>query len=359
MDGAQFRTLMDALLGAYPDADGLKLLLKLSFNVVLGHIVALSQPHQMVVFDLITRVEAEGWLEEFFSAAVQNRPQNRNLAAAYEAVFVGQVAQPVQAAPVDFQPNGLALERIIDLDAMFQDPLDYIHKLAELVGRVCRVERGRQAPMGTGFLISCDTVLTNYHVVEKVIKAEVPAGELSCRFDYQIVGGRPAGQSIVVRTAQDWLVDQAPPSPHDEEIRPTAEPNADELDYAIIRLASPIGDQGRGWIELNSADYEFKKRMTLSILQHPEGDPIKLSGKIPATVGLNRSGNRVRYDVSTLAGSSGSPVFDQEWNLVALHHAGDPNFAPDHVPQFNQGIPTSKIYQLLSQREKLHLLNYN
>ena len=31
---------------------------------------------------------------------------------------------------------------------------------------------------------------------------------------------------------------------------------------------------------------------------------------------------RVQYVTSTLPGSSGSPVFNDEWDVIALHHAG-------------------------------------
>jgi V8-like Glu-specific endopeptidase len=40
---------------------------------------------------------------------------------------------------------------------------------------------------------------------------------------------------------------------------------------------------------------------------------------------------RVQYLTDTLPGSSGSPVFDADWNVVALHHSGgwlkEPNAA--------------------------------
>ena len=47
----------------------------------------------------------------------------------------------------------------------------------------------------------------------------------------------------------------------------------------------------------------------------------------------------LRYTVPTGRGSSGSPKFDGDWRLVALHHAGDPNWSA----RYNQDIPVSKI----------------
>jgi V8-like Glu-specific endopeptidase len=62
---------------------------------------------------------------------------------------------------------------------------------------------------------------------------------------------------------------------------------------------------------------------------------------------------RVRYRTNTEGGSSGSPCFDADWNLIALHHLGDPNFS---TPTYNQGIPFTAIVDLLEKREKKHLL---
>jgi V8-like Glu-specific endopeptidase len=67
-------------------------------------------------------------------------------------------------------------------------------------------------------------------------------------------------------------------------------------------------------------------------------------------VGVNHTGTRVRYRTNTEAGSSGSPCFDINWNLIALHHLGDPNYDQLHKPEYNQGIPISAIVQLLEHR---------
>ena len=40
----------------------------------------------------------------------------------------------------------------------------------------------------------------------------------------------------------------------------------------------------------------------------------------------NANNTRVRYRTNTEEGSSGAPCFDKDWELVALHHSGDPNY---------------------------------
>jgi len=81
--------------------------------------------------------------------------------------------------------------------------------------------------------------------------------------------------------------------------------------------------------------------MTLMIAQHPDGSPMKFAFDTDSVIGLAGEGRRVRYKTNTEHGSSGSPCFDIDWTLVALHHMGDPNWKK--VPEYNQGIPIGLI----------------
>ncbi len=58
----------------------------------------------------------------------------------------------------------------------------------------------------------------------------------------------------------------------------------------------------------------------VNIIQHPMGRPkeISMQNNFVQYVG----GNVVQYVTSTLPGSSGSPVFNDNWEVVALHHSG-------------------------------------
>ena len=73
------------------------------------------------------------------------------------------------------------------------------------------------------------------------------------------------------------------------------------------------------------------------LLQHPKGEPLQLT--VGTVTGFNSAGTRVRYDANSKDGSSGSPCFDADLQLVALHHAHD----PDSPPKWNQAIPFSVI----------------
>jgi hypothetical protein len=165
----------------------------------------------------------------------------------------------------------------------------------------------------------------------------------------------------LVTTDDDWLVDHSPYSQVDLEADPKpGPPEPDKLDYALLLVDGGPGDEvllqvpgeeptKRGWLEVSEAIHPFETGTPLFIVQHPKGNPLKLAFDTDAVIGVFGDGQRVRYKTNTEPGSSGSPVFDENWNLVALHHSGDPEGRLP--PQYNEGIPMSAILALLKQRQ--------
>ena len=74
---------------------------------------------------------------------------------------------------------------------------------------------------------------------------------------------------------------------------------------------------------------------------------MKLALETAGMIGLNGNGSRVRYTTNTEPGSSGSPCFDQNWDLIALHHSGDPNWDPS----WNEGIPIKLIEEQIKNND--------
>jgi hypothetical protein len=231
--------------------------------------------------------------------------------------------------------------------------------MAVIERQVCRIEIDGN-PVGTGFLVGPDAVLTNYHVLESVLKekdedkrAEL-AAKVTCRFDYEVLanGSRVEGVEVKLHPT-NWNLDASPYSPAERTRTPADPPPAPgELDYALVRLARRVGDESvtprggaevrrRGWLVIPDAAPVFIRPMALMIAQYPDGQPLRLALDTNAVIGVNGEGTRVQYATNTDAGSSGSPVFDLDWNLVALHHLGDPAY--DHPPAYNQGVPIDKV----------------
>jgi hypothetical protein len=100
-------------------------------------------------------------------------------------------------------------------------------------------------------------------------------------------------------------------------------------------------------MSINPEPYSFQPNTPLFIVQHPKGSPLKLAFDTDSVVGLNASGTTVFYKTNTERGSSGSPCFSSNWELVALHHSGDPDFGS---PKKNAGTPVHAIMSLLKGR---------
>ena len=237
-------------------------------------------------------------------------------------------------------------ESYITKTLSFLDALEWTRRLNEILKQVCRIEIGDTR--GSGFLVGPDLVLTNYHVLRKVIAGEAAPTDVVLRFDYTAEDG-----GVEMRLADHWQEDLSEYDP--EEFR-TLEPKEvalDKLDYALIRL-NPRPDEGRGWVtsaQINPS-YKFMESRALFIMQHPKGQPLKIALDTNAVLSVRQNGSRVRYRTNTEPGSSGSPCFDQNWNLVALHHSGDRNDAPE----WNEGIPIKAILDLLTTRSKRNLI---
>ena len=71
-------------------------------------------------------------------------------------------------------------------------------------------------------------------------------------------------------------------------------------------------------VRLHSALSPIEVNMPVKIIQHPLGGPKTSSFDKVTAVTMNH----IRYDTSTKSGSSGSPVVNNQFQLIALHHGG-------------------------------------
>lgn len=361
MTGVQFNEVWTALYTGY-SKNSLRQMLKTRLDTELDDIVG-DGPMKDMAFDLLSSAEREGWEVDLVREAYRFNPRNRDLLSVYQkyglapeaSVQQGGVPQGAAAASSD------GLERTVRSHLKMVDIEVWRERMSLLEARVCRVEVNGNA-MGTGFLVGPDAVLTNYHVTQKVLEGATPPTALGCRFDYKVLkdGSRSPGVAVGLH-ATDWRIDDSPYTREEAAAKPDdGLPTPDQLDYSLLRLARPLADESvatrgtggppRGWVEVPpAAETAFSPGMPLLIIQHPDGSPLKLAFDSEAVIGVNGNGTRVRYATNTEPGSSGSPCFDIEWNLVALHHYGDPAFGH---PKYNQGVPVAAIRERLRRQGK-------
>src|SRR6185369_4530353 len=99
------------------------------------------------------------------------------------------------------------------------------------------------------------------------------------------------------------------------------------LDYTIVAV-EPVNSQGkelasRGSIPLVSAVGDLTVLEWANIIQHPGGDPQQVALRDNKVV--KSLEHFIHYEADTEPGSSGSPVFNDQWQLAALHHSGVPD----------------------------------
>ncbi len=312
-----------------------------------------------VVFEVLQNAQMEGWRDQFLLAVRYARPQNPVFLRLHQHWGLSATSEEQDLGSDNLQALINANDGFVDVDA-------FRTRMGEAEGRVCRIELGipgQQDPgFGTGSLVAPDIVLTNHHVMEKVIDEEIPAENVTFRFDYKKLGlNEGTTYGLKGSTKDDWLIDHSPYSQADK--TGVGEPGTEEMDYALVRLSGAAGGgyvggadradaeaQLRGFLEIAADPKLPPKDSAVLILQHPSGDTLKLA--IGKSKGADRPADpaRLRYDTNAKKGSSGSPCFDVNWNFVALHHAGDPNFHEIFNVSFNQGVPIKKVRDLINKR---------
>ena len=354
LKGAQLERLSEALRRAFP-VQRLREMMTFKLDKRLDD-YALGGDYKEIVFELIMAAEAEGWTAELIQAARESNPGNAPLQA---------LAQDVALASTT-----TTLERTIKEQNPYLDVEMFRTRLGQIETQVCRIEipTPRGTVFGTGFLLGPDVVMTNHHVMEIVISGKAKPETTIFRFDYKRLSDVVISEGAVFKlAAADWLIDSSPPSDVDSKREPKpGVPKPDELDYALVRLqdspgSAPAGLRpdpkapSRGWISVEKPS-GAAPASALLIVQHPDAAPLKLALDMSGVIGPNGNGTRLKYTVNTEGGSSGAPCFNADWNLVALHHSGDPNFDSDHKPEYNEGIPIEAILKLLDARGKRHVI---
>ena len=175
----------------------------------------------------------------------------------------------------------------------------------------------------TGFLVDADIFMTNHHVFwNKSIAAQAT---LQFNYEYKSDGSQA--------DIDEWKCDP-------ENMFKTNP----ALDYSIVRVKKKDGqDAGDVWGFLNPRHKNFviRKQQRVNIIQHPKGRHKEIAFRDNHVKFVGN--NYIQYLTDTEKGTSGSPVFDDRFNVVALHNqrVPDPN-NPDRYYR-NQGYRIDAI----------------
>ena len=199
-------------------------------------------------------------------------------------------------------------ERVLGLNDMVD--LNYLIRGLQACKSVCRIiirdDGFREIGYGTGFKVAPHLVLTNHHVLDT---AEV-AGISIIEFDFELDQlGNPKSTTRFALSPTDLYMSDK------------------DLDYALVAINSvPIFGDGDledyGFLRLNNSTGKIKPGEYATIIQHPSGQVKQVALRENELLKIDET--TLLYQSDTAPGSSGSPVLNDSWQVVGLHHSGLP-----------------------------------
>jgi endonuclease G, mitochondrial len=226
---------------------------------------------------------------------------------------------------------GVVLERVIGTpDFVGINYLETGIVASRAVGRVnVRDGAGHVTGYGTGSLIAPQVLLTNHHVLRDAEETAASAIE----FDFE---DGPDGQP-----RQSRLFGFSP-----ERLFVTDE----ELDFSLVAVDGEPGALAQyGYNPLIEAEGKVIVGEFVTIVQHPKGERKQVALRENRVVDV--VAHLLHYEADTEPGSSGSPVFNDQWEMVALHHASVKAPPQDKSDGFvNEGIRISRIVDRLRKQ---------
>lgn len=212
----------------------------------------------------------------------------------------------------------LAQERILGSNDMRD--INYLELAIAVARAICRIRIGSGA--GTGVLVGPRLLMTNNHV----LRSADDALTAEAQFDYQENG---SGDLLPV---QAFRLDPASFFVTDK-----------TLDFTIVAVAE-VSAKGQPisrypWIKLIPTLGKAEKGDPLNIIQHPRGGLKQIALRNNDVIDIPAGKpDFLYYTTDTEPGSSGSPCFNDQWELIALHHSGVPRMQDGTILR-TDGLP--------------------
>ncbi|HEY3312283.1 MAG TPA: DNA/RNA non-specific endonuclease [Anaerolineales bacterium] len=233
--------------------------------------------------------------------------------------YTGDSGQPVQPADLsnrqdflsfgDVQPSPVEYERLLGTNDLVDE--FYLERALLSANPVCRISiresSGHERGCATGFMVSPRLLLTNHHVFGSAAEAVSSIAEFNYRLD---IAGRPEVSYIFQLQPDEFFF------------------NNEELDFALVAVnpRSVAGDKSLGdfgYLRLIAQSGKALVNEWMTIIQHPGGARRQFAIRENQCV-ADSDPQVIWYISDTAQGSSGSPVFNDSFQVAALHHAGVP-----------------------------------
>lgn len=266
-------------------------------KVVTYQYHAASTPQYIPAIVLGGQTDTEQWLHSAQNATEARSPATKPVKWAGKELVTGR--QP-SFLDIAFLEKGLNVARSIVHIKVWNEAFELFY--------------------GTGFLIAPNTILTNHHVL---FDAGKPVQKALIWFNYERdVQGRDRKVESCEADISTIIGDP-------------------EHDWAIIRLVKPPREKYDPLVL--GANKPVLEGDFVYIVQHPNGEPKKIGMTHNQVVAVTN--DCVQYLTDTLPGSSGAPVFNDAWHVIALHREGLEGRPDEKHPFKNQGTHIDRVME--------------
>ena len=242
---------------------------------------------------------------------------------------------PAINAEANGSPN---LEKIIEEESTLL-PIHFLARGIErshCVARIAIPVDDHHIAVGTGFLTTNNILITNNHVIESIAQAK----KASIFFKYEETArGLPLQPKVYKLAPEEAFITSA------------------DYDCTAVKvIKDPEGDpelkepnEEFGSITLQEQPDNLKRGDFVNIIQHPGGRHKQIG--LYHNVVAYADQLIVQYLTDTEPGSSGSPVFNSNWEVVALHNSGGMLLEPHSAKRYlrNQGININKVIGVVGE----------
>lgn len=249
-----------------------------------------------------------------------------------------------------FEPAEFAYERAIGKnDSLYSNFTELIALTKRKIGRIVVKKDNKTEGYATGFMVSDSLLLTNWHVFKK--RSDTEESEVQFFYEYD-AHGHPVSPVIFRFNSSKYFANEP-------------------LDYCFVEVESfditgkvPISSIGYLYLDKALGKIGEKNVEKLNIIHHPQGDYKQIS--IRENTFIDIDATRIFYITDTAQGSSGSPVLNDQWQVVGLHHKSIAKMTPDEkhyldsqdniIPVIDDKIDVTKIVWLRNEGIRISVI---
>ena len=309
--------------------------------------IATSPDNKEAFQQALLHAQQKTWFNDLIDAILANRLDDGRIATALANAAPGAPLQQMINAFAGFMPAHVAVRGL--------------DQASRWTGKIV-VTGPNGTSSGTGVLISNNRMLTAWHVVRELFDSdqngelhavENGGSRIEVIFDdfMQLIG---RGSTLLgrgerrVKGHKNWCVFFS--RCHQTELAAMLPDDLEELkgfwDYAIIRLAEPIGFE-RGWVNPDDRAVVPRPQDQVVLVQFPGGRQMRLAFNNIAAPPPPQQGAiprlRFLHLLNALPGSSGGPCFDKTFTFFGFHQG-----AWEGVdPLTNRGVPLTGVLEHL------------